>query len=104
MLGQGGFPRSVVPQNSHKLTLPDTQIDPFQHRKNRAVFLIPEVKKELFRCNDIFHSRSFHGHSPRVHRAVEPQGSASPDAVTGRPISSAETFPPKRLPTVTPSR
>ena len=49
-------------------------------------------------------ARAVRIYSPSDQIAVLPQGSARPVAVTGRPISSAETAPPKRGFKRTPSR
>ena len=89
-----GFARAVVAEQRDKTASLDREVDPVQHLTRRLALGSGIGERHLPRLNQCLRHRAASSHARQ--RAVEPQGSAQPFAVTGSPISSASTVPPKR--------
>ena len=55
VLGQGGFPRTVVAQHRHKAPLRYFQVHPVQGQQVGLVLPVPVFKGKVFYLNDLFH-------------------------------------------------
>ena len=93
MLGKRGFSGAVVSQNRDKAALFDPEIHAVQHDLGRFIGIC--IFKLYRICLDDLHTASEKNYIAESHIAVAPQGTTSPFAVTGRPISSAAVLPPR---------
>ena len=55
VLGQGGFPRTVVAQHRHKAPLLYFQVHPVQGQQVGLILPVPVFKGKVFYLNDLFH-------------------------------------------------